>query len=83
MSKGVKKNYTFIGLENNVPGCESLYTFKFPKNPLFIIGSESTGISKRTLNMCDHIVFIEQEGSCRSLNAAVAGSIIMYEWSRR
>jgi tRNA G18 (ribose-2'-O)-methylase SpoU len=32
--------------------------------------------------MCDHIVFIEQEGSCRSLNAAVAGSIIMYEWSR-
>ena len=80
--KKLKKIYTFVALENNISGCVSLYSFKFPKNPLFIIGSESTGISKPTLNMCDHFVKIDQEGSCRSLNAAVAGSIIMYEFNR-
>jgi tRNA G18 (ribose-2'-O)-methylase SpoU len=80
--KKLKEKYTFIGLENNISGCQNLHTFNFPKNPLFIIGSESAGISKPVLALCDHLVKIEQVGSVRSLNAAVAGSIIMYEWSR-
>jgi tRNA G18 (ribose-2'-O)-methylase SpoU len=78
----LKEKYTFVGIENNVPGCVSLYNFKFPENPLFIIGSESTGISEQTLSMCDHLVKIDQEGSCRSLNAAVAAGIIMYQYRR-
>ena len=78
----LKNKYTFVALENNIAGCESLYTFKFPGNPLFIIGSESKGISKETLELCEYFVKIDQVGSVRSLNAAQAGTIVMYEYNR-
>lgn len=80
--KKLKEIYTFVALENNIPNCESLYTFKFPEKPLFIIGSESKGITKETLNMCDYFVKIDQVGSVRSLNAATSATVIMYEFNR-
>jgi 23S rRNA (guanosine2251-2'-O)-methyltransferase len=44
-----------------------------------VIGSEGKGISKLTKNKCDVIVKIPMVGNINSLNASVAGGIMMYE----
>lgn len=49
----------------------------------FIIGSEGQGISEEVKNMCDGFIYINMSEKCESLNAAVAGSIIMYNMFNR
>lgn len=44
-----------------------------------VIGSEGKGISKLTKNKCDVLTKIPMVGSINSLNASVAGGILMYE----
>ena len=44
-----------------------------------IIGSEGKGILKLTKEKCDVLVKIPMVGKISSLNASVAGGIIMYE----
>lgn len=44
-----------------------------------VIGSEGRGISKLTLKKCDKLVKIPMVGKINSLNASVAGGIMMYE----
>ena len=44
-----------------------------------VIGSEGRGISKLTKEKCDVLVKIPMVGNITSLNASVAGGIIMYE----
>ncbi len=44
----------------------------------YIIGNESQGISKSLLELADDRVFIPMTGHTESLNAAVAGAIVMY-----
>jgi len=43
-----------------------------------VIGSEAHGISKNNINIIDEKITIPQIGSGESLNAAVAGSILLY-----
>ena len=76
----LKKQYTFVALENTVQGAESLYDFEWPNNPLLVVGEEGTGITNDMLALCDRFVFIPQYGSVRSLNAAVASSIAMNDF---
>lgn len=44
-----------------------------------VIGNEGNGVSKDILNACDKIVTLEMTDRIESLNAGVAGSILMYE----
>lgn len=44
-----------------------------------IIGNEGKGMSKLTLQKCDKLIKIPIVGKINSLNASVAGGIIMYE----
>jgi 23S rRNA (guanosine2251-2'-O)-methyltransferase len=44
-----------------------------------VIGSEGRGISKLTKDKCDVLVKIPMAGKITSLNASVAGGILMYE----
>lgn len=44
-----------------------------------VIGSEGKGISKLTKEKCDLLIKIPMVGKINSLNASVAGGIIMYE----
>ncbi|WP_127836822.1 23S rRNA (guanosine(2251)-2'-O)-methyltransferase RlmB [Clostridium prolinivorans] len=44
-----------------------------------VIGSEGKGISKLTKSKCDMLVKIPMVGKINSLNASVAGGIMMYE----
>lgn len=44
-----------------------------------VIGSEGRGISKGTKEKCDALIKIPMVGQINSLNASIAGAIIMYE----
>ena len=59
------KNYSY---ETNFSGACAL-----------VIGSEGKGISKLTASKCDILVKIPMVGKINSLNASVAGGIMMYE----
>ena len=76
----LKENYEFVALENTVPSAITLANAEYSRSPLFILGEEGVGITQETLELCDRFVFIPQFGSVRSLNAAVAGSIIMNDY---
>ena len=44
-----------------------------------VIGSEGFGISRLVKKNCDYIVKMPMVGNVTSLNASVAGSILLYE----
>lgn len=46
---------------------------------LLIIGSEGQGVGRLVKEQCDFVVSIPMVGKINSLNASVAGSILMYE----
>ncbi len=54
----------------------------FDTATLFIVGNESTGIREKTLELCDVGLTIPMNPDCESLNASVAASVVLYEWSR-
>ena len=48
-----------------------------------MIGNEGAGLGEEWLEMCDARVTIPCPGPVESLNAAVAGSLLLYEASRQ
>jgi 23S rRNA (guanosine2251-2'-O)-methyltransferase len=50
---------------------------------VLVIGGENKGIRPLVRKTCDYLVSIPQEGVLDSLNAAVAGGIVMYEIVRQ
>lgn len=63
----------------DIEGKEYSYEVDFSGPCALIIGSEGRGISKLTLKKCDKLVKIPMIGKINSLNASVAGGIMMYE----
>ncbi|MDQ0149792.1 23S rRNA (guanosine(2251)-2'-O)-methyltransferase RlmB [Eubacterium multiforme] len=63
----------------DIEGKEYSYEVDFSGSCALIIGSEGRGISKLTLKKCDKLVKIPMIGKINSLNASVAGGIMMYE----
>lgn len=62
---------------------ENLYEASFENPVAFIIGNEGSGISSDLEEVCDKKVIIPMEEGIESLNASVAGSVVMYEIYRR
>lgn len=63
----------------DIAGKEYSYEVDFSGSCAIVVGSEGRGISKLTLKKCDKIVKIPMVGKINSLNASVAGGIMMYE----
>lgn len=63
----------------DIDGTEYSYEVDFSGGCALVIGSEGRGISKLTLKKCDKIIKIPMVGKINSLNASVAGGIMMYE----
>lgn len=76
----LKRDYELVGIENTVKGAVPLDDAEYSRRPLFILGEEGIGITPETLELCEKFIYIPQFGSVRSLNAAVAGSIIMNDY---
>ena len=71
------KNIWVYGADIN--GEEYSYDTNFNGACAIVIGTEGKGISKLTKNKCDKLVKIPMIGKINSLNASVAGGIMMYE----
>lgn len=63
----------------DIEGKDYSYNTDFSGACALIIGSEGKGISSLTLKKCDLLVKIPMIGKINSLNASVAGGIMMYE----
>lgn len=50
---------------------------------LIIIGNEGNGVEESTLSLCDSVLKIPMRSDAESLNAAVAGSVMVYEHYRQ
>ncbi len=74
-----QKGYRLIGADLN--GDVTLHNI-IPKRDVLIVGNEANGLNPKFLDMLDSNVKIPQPGRGESLNAAVAGSIFMYELTR-
>ena len=61
---------------------EAIPGFEFPERCAAVIGNEARGLSEEDAELCHRRVTITMKGSAESLNAASAGSIIMWEMLR-
>lgn len=50
---------------------------------VLVMGSEGSGLSRLTLEVCDMLVKLPQAGKVESLNVAQATTAIAYEWARQ
>lgn len=63
--------------------CVDFYEADLSGKVLIIIGNEGNGITKETLSFCDSVVKIPMRSDAESLNASVAGSVMIYEHYRQ
>lgn len=71
----IKKHYTVV-LGADTEG-KSIYEYKAQKPCLLVIGNEGNGISEEHKKLIDEYVSIPRRGGAESLNAAVAGAILI------
>jgi TrmH family RNA methyltransferase len=63
----------FAAVMDGTPG----RNITFPQNMLLVIGNEGQGISEEILNLKHQGITIEKYGEAESLNAAMAGAILL------
>ncbi len=76
-----KQNIWVIGADMN--GQNTIYNHDFSGNVAIVIGSEGAGISRVVKEACDFLVKIPMYGEISSLNASVAGALMIYEAVRK
>ncbi len=64
-------------------GSTPLWHVKVPQKWVIILGHEGKGISQEVLEICDEIVTIEMQDDVKSLNVAIAASLMMYQFKNR
>ena len=68
-----------VALEGDIP-----YTaFDYTTPAAIVVGSEGKGIRRLVREHCDRLVRIPMYGAIESLNASVAGGLVMYEAARQ
>lgn len=70
-----------IGIDN-LPGAEPIedYEWDTDKHTILAFGQEQMGLPEEIVEMCDHMLYITQYGSTRSLNVGCASAIAMYDY---
>ncbi|WP_394684801.1 TrmH family RNA methyltransferase [uncultured Microbacterium sp.] len=68
---------------DNVEGSVPVDRADLPEACVLLFGQEGPGLSPEAIGAATGVVEITQYGSTRSINAASAAAVIMYEWCRR
>lgn len=66
-----------------VLGGTPLPEFAWPERTMLVIGNEANGIRRELAELLDHRVTIPAYGRAESLNAAVAGAVLLADWRTR
>ncbi|MDX1617899.1 MAG: 23S rRNA (guanosine(2251)-2'-O)-methyltransferase RlmB [Balneolaceae bacterium] len=64
-------------------GEQVLWELEVDRPLAFVIGSEGSGIRKKTLEHCDYSFSIPMANRVESLNASVGAALLAYEWRRK
>ena len=72
-------NYNLVIVEQSEKSV-SLFDFKYPENPLFLLGAEKGGLPQEILEMDMSVLEIPQYGLIHSLNLSCSGSIVIYNY---
>lgn len=75
------EEWTVLGLDE--AGGHELSAVDFTARILLVVGNETVGMSAGWREACDLVAEIPMTGSASSLNAAIAGSIALYEARRQ
>ena len=76
-----KEGFWIVGADAG--GEKNLYEMKFDMKVGLVIGSEGKGIRPLVLKKCDYTISIPMKGKVSSLNAAIAGAVILFEILRQ
>lgn len=76
-----KRNIWVAGTDST--GDKSFYEQDLKGPIALVIGSEGKGMAKIVRDSCDYVVKIPMKGDISSLNASVAGAVVMYEIMRQ
>lgn len=76
-----KNNIWVVGAD--MDGSDTIYTYDFSGAVAIVVGNEGKGISHLVKEKCDSLVRIPMKGEISSLNASVAGALMIYEAVRR
>lgn len=72
-----------VGVDN-LEGSVPIEDFEWPQQHVIMaFGQETTGLTEEIIKLCDHMVYIKQYGSVRSLNVGVASGIAMYDYCKK
>jgi len=77
-----KADIWIAGLDGSADGMD-IYTTDLNTPLGIVVGAEGQGLRRLVRETCDYLIRIPMKGSVGSLNAAVAGSIALYEAGRR
>lgn len=69
--------WTVLGLDEG--GDQPVRAADLTGPTLLVVGNETRGLTRAWREACDHIVSIPMVGAASSLNAAVAGSVVLHE----
>ncbi len=75
-------DYNIVSIEMGNDS-KSIFNYQYPSNPMLVIGNEGTGVPQKILENSIDRVYIPQYGGVECLNAAVTGSIAVYDWVRK
>lgn len=64
-------------------GGEPLETHRWAPATVLLVGNEAAGLASETVAHCDAAVTIDHEPTVESLNVAIAGALVMFDWRRR
>lgn len=71
-----------VGLDES--GTRSLFDLHLADEPLcLVLGAEGPGLSRLVRERCDELVSIPMQGAVASLNVSAAGTVAMFEVTRR
>lgn len=76
-----KRGLWVVGAD--MDGSQEYYAANLTGPLVLVIGGEGRGVSRLTRESCDFLVQLPMQGHINSLNASVAGSILMYEVLRQ
>lgn len=76
-----KKNIWVAGTDST--GDKYYYEHDLKGPIALVVGSEGKGMAKIVRESCDYVVKIPMKGDISSLNASVAGAVVMYEIMRQ
>lgn len=81
------KGYTALAVEQvrgaiQLPELD-LSPFENPGKFALVFGNEVEGVTQETVDTCDGAIEIPQVGTKHSLNVAVSGGVVLWEFFRR